>query len=137
MLDVDARVDDIGAGSRTGGLVVDVRGLVLGTVRNARQAPGDVLLGDVVVDGEDSVLLNVFDVGKVLDCLERLAAQVGREALELGVAVDMLGVHGGEAVDGVLDFARRGAVLELDDIAAGNHLGGSARLDDRGGQGQG
>ncbi len=62
MVDVDAGVNDVGAGSRASARVVDVRGLVGGAVRDAGETPGDVLLGDDVVDGEDGVLLDVFDL---------------------------------------------------------------------------
>ena len=63
---VDARVDDVGAGALAGAVVVDVLGGSGGAVGDTAEAPGDVRLGDDVVDGEDGVLFNVFDLERGL-----------------------------------------------------------------------
>jgi hypothetical protein len=60
--DVDARVDNVRAGALAGTVVVHVAGGARGAVRDARQAPGDVLLGHVVVGRDDGVLLDVLDL---------------------------------------------------------------------------
>ena len=65
MLDVDASVNHIGAGTGTSARVVRVRRGVLAAGRNASQAPGDILLRDDLVDGEDSVLLDILDLADV------------------------------------------------------------------------
>ncbi len=62
VVDVDARVNDVGAGALAGALVVDVRGFARCAVRDAGQAPGDVSLRDEAIDGDDGVLLNVFNL---------------------------------------------------------------------------
>lgn len=60
---VNTRVDDVRAGARASSLVVDIRGGTRGTVRDARQTPGDVVsLGDRLLRGDDGVLLNVLDL---------------------------------------------------------------------------
>ena len=126
MLDIDARVDDIGAGSLAGARVVHVRRLVDGPVRDARKTPRHVGLLDLLVDGEDGVLLNIIDLGEVLHLLESLAAEVGGETAEFAVAVDVRGL---EPLDGVLESAVGSALLELDDVAARDELR-RAGLDD-------
>ena len=62
MSDEDAGVDDVGAGSCTGGVVVVVccgAGRVAG---QASQVPGGVGLGDNGLDGDDGVLFDVVDL---------------------------------------------------------------------------
>jgi hypothetical protein len=151
VLDVDAGVDDIRAGAGTGARVVHVQALVAGAVRDASKTPRDVgALGDDLVDGVDGVLLNVLNLralsaearfisqrithlGQVLDGLEGRAAQVGRETLELAVAVDVVGA---DTLDGVQEGRVGGTILELDDVAAGDELS-SAGLNHRRREGQG
>ena len=62
MLDVDASVNHIGAGTGTSARVVRVRRGVLAARRNASQAPGDIGLRDGLVDGEDGILLDILDL---------------------------------------------------------------------------
>jgi len=78
-------------------------------------------------------LLDVVDLGQVLDGLESRAAQIGGEAPELAVAVDVVGA---DALDGVQERGVGRAIFELDDVAAGDELGG-AGLDHRRREGQG
>ena len=62
MSDEDAGVDDVGAGSCTGGVVVVVccgAGRVAG---QTGQAPGGVGLCDDGLDGDDGVLFDVVDL---------------------------------------------------------------------------
>ncbi len=59
---VNARVDNVRARAFAGGLVIDIRGGARRVVRDARQTPGDVVLGDVVGSPYDSILLNVLNL---------------------------------------------------------------------------
>ena len=62
MLDVDASVNHVGAGTGTSARVVRVRRGVLAARRNASQAPGDIILRDGLADGEDGILLDILDL---------------------------------------------------------------------------
>jgi len=62
MLNVNSRIDDIRTGSRSCTLIILVRCLALGAMRDTGQTPGDILLRDDIVDGEDGVLFNVVDL---------------------------------------------------------------------------
>ncbi len=59
---VNARVDNVRAGAFAGRLVVNIRGGARCAVRDARQTPGDVVLGDVVASRHDGILLNVLNL---------------------------------------------------------------------------
>jgi hypothetical protein len=60
--DVDARVNNVRAGALAGTVIIHVAGGARGAVRDARQAPWDVVLGHVVVGRDDGVLLDVLDL---------------------------------------------------------------------------
>jgi hypothetical protein len=60
--DVDARVDNVRTGALAGTVIVHVAGGARSAVRDARQAPWDVVLGHVVVGRNDGVLLYVLDL---------------------------------------------------------------------------
>lgn len=64
---VNTGVDDVGASTGTSGVVVGVGGLALGLLGDTSDAPGSGALGDVGVDGEDGLLLNVLDLLCVRD----------------------------------------------------------------------
>jgi hypothetical protein len=61
---VNAGVDDIGAGSCTGAVVVDVGSASLFMVGDTTETPRGIVLRSVSVDGEDGILLNVVDLSK-------------------------------------------------------------------------
>jgi len=102
-------------------------------VRDTSKPPRDVGLCDDLVDVVNGVLLDVFNLGEVLNSLEGGAAQIRSEALELAVAVDVVGP---DPLDGVEERSVRRAIFELDDVAARDELG-CARLDHRRREGEG
>lgn len=59
---VDARVNDIGAGAGSVRAVTSVGGLASGLAGETSQAPRGASLGDVGIDLDDGVLLNVLDL---------------------------------------------------------------------------
>jgi hypothetical protein len=59
---LDAGVDDVGAGTCAARVVVDVVGRAAGTVRNTSQTPRSTRLGDVGIERNSGVLLNVVDL---------------------------------------------------------------------------
>jgi len=65
---------------------------------------------------------------KALQGAKGLGVQLGGEALELARLEDVLGINRLEAVDGALESAVGGAILELDDVLVGDELG-AAGLD--------
>jgi hypothetical protein len=151
VVDIDARVNNVRAGTSAGTVVVHVRGRVGGTVRDASKTPGNVGLGDGLVDGVDGVLLDILDLRalsktrcvtpggrhthlrQILDGLEGRLAKIGGETLELAVAVDVVGPN---SLDSVQECGVRSAILELDNVAARNELG-CAGLNHRRREGQG
>jgi hypothetical protein len=60
VVDVDARVDDVGAGALAGSLVKGVSGAAGLGAGDAGEAPGGVLLGGG--DGDDAILLDEVDL---------------------------------------------------------------------------
>lgn len=154
VVDIDARVNNVRAGALASGLVVDVRRGARGAVRDACQAPWNIGLRDIVARRHDGVLLNVVDLrsrvsvhvmsseikwlylGQLADRIQHLRVQLGREALEVAGAVDMLGRGRLELLDGVEQRVLGRAVLELDDVVARDELD-TPRLDDGRREGEG
>jgi hypothetical protein len=62
VVDEDASVDDIGADTGTGTVVVDVGGGTLSRVGDTADTPRSTRLSGVSVDGEDLLLLNVLNL---------------------------------------------------------------------------
>jgi len=59
---VDAGVDNIGAGAGSVGAVTSVCSLARGLAGETSQSPRGASLGDVGIDVDDGVLLNIFDL---------------------------------------------------------------------------
>lgn len=59
---VDASVNHVGAGAGTGAVVVGVLGGTRLLGREAGNAPGGAVLRDILVDGEDGLLLDVLNL---------------------------------------------------------------------------
>ena len=66
---VNARVDNVRAGAFAGRRVVDIRGGARRVVRDARQTPGDVVLGNVVASRHYGILLNVLNLPQPSVCI--------------------------------------------------------------------
>ena len=58
----DTSVNDVGADTLTSAVVVDVGAGGQGSVRDTAKTPGRAGLGDVGVDGDNGILLNVLDL---------------------------------------------------------------------------
>jgi hypothetical protein len=57
-------VNDVGTNTRTSAIVVDVVGGRERSMGNTRNTPGRAALGDIGVDGNNSILLNKLDLYK-------------------------------------------------------------------------
>lgn len=63
---IDARVDNVGANTLTGAVVVDVLAGAGIAVGDTAKAPGSTVLSDIGICASNSILLNVLDLGFVV-----------------------------------------------------------------------
>ena len=155
MVDINAGINNIGAGTLTSAIVVSV-GLTTGLVaRDAGKTPRSIVLLSSSLDGDDSVLLNVLDlfllasfvnpsrvthIRIVLELLNLILLQSSSKAIEaLGVGVIGISLDGRHSRR---DRSSPNATLHLDNVLAIDKLDATrakdgSRLGPLGGGGQG
>lgn len=139
MVSLDAGVNDVGAGSCAGAVVVGVASWATLTSRDTGKTPGGTGLGGVRSERHDSILLDEVDLicflsvlilaktatcmgvsdwatytGIVTEELKGLGVDLAREALE-GTLVDVLGLARQE-LETLINGGEGGDVLVLDDV---------------------
>jgi hypothetical protein len=139
---LNTSVDDVDAGTGTSRSIVSVRSRSLAHVGDTAETPRSTSLSGVgpLLDGakvglDDGVLLDVVDLVKLLESLDDVIGDVGRETTVLAKAVPVLGSLGQQA-DSVLDEVLCSVALHLDNVASGNGVT-SARGDNWGRKGSG
>lgn len=116
---VDTSVNDVGASTRAGSVIVGVGSATGRLGRDTGETPRGVGLGGR--DGDDRILLDVLNGGVVTKGRQLLLGEAGGETVEVvGIGVVGIGLDRG---DRTVDGSSNNVLLELDDVLAIDQAG--------------